>query len=107
MGIYIPGMEIPKNCAECPCEYYECMLLGKDAEEIMQYFKGDKRHPDCPLVPVPDHNDRLIDVGEFEVVSYKGIPDGYEDTFDDGVLWMCEKIDATETIIPAEPPKEE
>ena len=29
-----------------------------------------------------------------EVVTYQGIPNGYNDKFDDGVQWMLEQIDA-------------
>ena len=63
MSVIVVGMKMPKNCAECPCERYECLLLDKDAEDIMQYFTGDKRHPDCPLIDLPPHGD-LIDRDE-------------------------------------------
>ena len=43
---------------------------------------------------------RLIDADAFEVVAYKGIPEGYNDTFGDGVDWILEKIDRQPTIEP-------
>lgn len=43
---------------------------------------------------------RLIDADVFEVVAYKGIPEGYNDTFGDGVDWILEKIDRQPTIVP-------
>ena len=37
MGVYIKGMEMPKNCLECPLVV--CLSVESD----------------CPLVPVPPH----------------------------------------------------
>ena len=45
MGIYLPNMEMPKNCLECPLVV--CLSVESD----------------CPLVPVPSHGD-LIDRDE-------------------------------------------
>lgn len=61
MSILIKDMELPRNCEVCPLNFYECALLEKSSEEIMQYFGGDSRHPDCPLVEVPTPHGRLID----------------------------------------------
>ena len=62
MAILIKGMEMPKNCAYCPCEHYECGLMGDEHNgvDVTTYFEGDKRHPGCPLIKVPPHG-RLID----------------------------------------------
>ena len=102
MSVLIRGMNLPKNCDECPCYYEtegawrnECEVLGKE------YIASENRPEWCPLIELPPHG-RLIDAWEFEVVGYKGTHDGYKDTFDDGVLWMCEKIDEAPTIIPAD-----
>lgn len=73
MSILIKGMNMPKNCAECPCEHYECMLLEKDAEDIMPYFTGDKRHPDCPLIELPPHG-RLVDADALLASNFGGEP---------------------------------
>lgn len=61
-GIYITGMEMPKNCRECileqPFANYSCAITGKS------YSWGLSGRPsDCPLFHVPDHG-RLID-GDF------------------------------------------
>ena len=45
MGIYLPNMEMPKNCLECPLVV--CLSVESD----------------CPLVSVPSHGD-LIDRDE-------------------------------------------
>lgn len=62
MSILIKGMEMPENCAYCPCEHYECGLMGDEHNgvDVTAYFEGDKRHPNCPLIEVPKHGD-LID----------------------------------------------
>lgn len=60
MAILIKGMEMPKNCYDCPLEhlsenYYGdvmsrwCPLMYKESTED---YDG-QRHPDCPLVEVP------------------------------------------------------
>lgn len=45
MSVLIKGMEMPKNCHECPLLYVTSLCDG---------FK------DCPIVPIPPHG-RLID----------------------------------------------
>lgn len=49
MGVYVNGMEMPKNCGGCP-------LRASCVHRIYM----EERPPDCPLVPVPPHG-RLID----------------------------------------------
>ena len=49
MGVYIKGMEMPRNCQECQFWLFE----------IEKCRFADVK-PDCPLVAVPDHGD-LID----------------------------------------------
>ena len=43
---------------------------------------------------------RPIDADVFEVVTYTEFPEGYSDTFGDGVDWILEKIDRQPTIEP-------
>ena len=69
MSILIKGMEMPKNCNECPLHFYEgqgicsCRALPAiDDDEILKPWK--KKRKDCPLVQVPPHGD-LIDVEAF------------------------------------------
>ena len=72
MGVYIPGMEMPKGCYNCQlkmdcyeCEGLNCFCLplfrqigdGMGNVELPK----DKREDDCPLVPVPPHG-RLGDL---------------------------------------------
>ena len=88
MGIYIPNEPMPKNCAFCPVEHYDCPLLGEDEKgwgiDVTAYFDGNERHPDCPLVEVKPHG-RLIDadalLAKFEVDESSCDAHGQDFTF--------------------------
>ena len=41
---------------------------------------------------------RYIDSEKFDCVAFKGIPDGYKDTFADGVLYALNRIDEQPTV---------
>lgn len=65
MSILIKGMQIPKNCKECPLE----QIYGRDGEVAKcpltkkissSYLASETRMSDCPLVELPSHG-RLID----------------------------------------------
>lgn len=59
MGIYIPNMEMPKNCTFCE------MWHNIDCHPY-QGISPPKSRPDhCPLISVPPHG-RLIDADAFE-----------------------------------------
>ena len=64
--ILIKGMEIPKNCGECPfifsswgIEYY-CHLA--ESSTSAEYVEREKM-TNCPLIELPPHG-RLIDADE-------------------------------------------
>lgn len=76
MGIYIKGMEMPKDCRECEMQaYYSSgttfckstdMILAEDYKPI----QFDGRPKWCPLVEVSKPHRRLIeapDVSEYDV----------------------------------------
>lgn len=63
MGIYLPNMEMPKNCEAC---------------ELAKHFDGYQENDcpfnafsyyDCPLIPVPPHG-RLIDANALRAKMY-------------------------------------
>ena len=77
-GIYIKGMEMPSGCEHCyfllDCGIC-CMLMAADCKHkaVGEYrWDENERHPDCPLIPVPDHG-RLIDADALEdmIEKYK------------------------------------
>lgn len=99
-GIYIHGMEMP--------DYgYVCLKVFASGEVIMtKEHRGTLiitgiREKVGTAIPVPEHGD-LKDVSPFDILSWKGIPDGYENTFSDGVHWLAEKLDAAPVVIPAD-----
>ena len=62
MSVLIKGMQIPKNCAECPVA-----LSGKYCrinQTYTTYIKLPFRPDHCPLVELPEHHGRLIDEQE-------------------------------------------
>lgn len=58
MAVLIKGMEMPYNCwdcsllnaSSCPCKNYSSAL---------EYTTN--RHPNCPLIEIPEPHGRLID----------------------------------------------
>ena len=104
-GVYIP-MEMPTGCDTCPFEHFgDC--YGAKAKRIMDIDEEvalGVRHTDCPLVPVPDHGE-LIDRGFADVLSWRDGEHGT--TFDDGVMFVLDKLDDAPTIIPADPADKE
>lgn len=60
----IKGLATPHCCLECSMFnpiYYggECKFLGGFAFD--EFAFGEERHPDCPLLPLPDGYGDLID----------------------------------------------
>ena len=67
MGIYIKGMQMPKNCHSCPmCLMRFCQAGDRELSE-QETRPNAKRPEDCPLIPVPPHG-RLID--ETDVINH-------------------------------------
>ena len=90
-GIYIPGMEMPKEDGAL------CIIIHHDGK-VCHFFdlQGERI---ATAVPVPEHGD-LIDKSGVEVLSWT---DGeYGSTFEDGVLFVLDKLDELPVIIPAE-----
>lgn len=116
MGVYIKGMEMPKYCRDCACyyhrvdaEYYDyevCRASGTifnyGYSKVTNYIDPfNQRLDTCPLVPVPPHGD-LIDRDMLKNKKIAINYDEWDDTFDDGLLFVMEQIDNAATVIPAE-----
>ena len=108
MSILIKGMEMPKNCFDCPCYhhkvddgYYDYEICGASGTVFNDGYSSVTGHKDhivpfkerldnCPLVPVPPHGP-LVDT--LDVIN--AFPDGY--------VFTNEQARAlTNYIIPAE-----
>lgn len=116
MGVYIKGMEMPKNCAECPCRMIgytkdHCNVLGKFIDFVVG---SEGRREDCPLIEIPPHG-RLIDADalmkEFEKAENTMAEHGQEyscsfmsSSQEISTEWYVveEMVDNSPTIIPAD-----
>ena len=62
-GIYIADMKVPDCCFHCPPDLataVKCVRTRRFVPTWEHHTIQDGRHPDCPLVAVPDH-ERLVD----------------------------------------------
>lgn len=64
MSVLIKGMEMPKNCYDCPLAGdFKCNLMPSVPALCKEYdmaVQNEKRLNNCPLVEIPPHG-RLID----------------------------------------------
>ncbi len=99
MSILIRGMEMPTSCLDCPLtdgHSASCLITKQSV-----YFFVNKRHNDCPLVPVSPHGDLigrewLIDIALHLMNTAKN------DDIANGVKWLLQYIIDAPTIIEAE-----
>ena len=94
MGVYIKGMEMPKNCGGCP-------LRASCVHRIYLEYRPDY----CPLIGIPPHG-RLIDADAIEKKSDLTIANmaDWESIVDavNNIINCWELIKNAPTIIPAE-----
>lgn len=70
MSVLIKGMQMPKNCSDCPLNYdmMSCMITGtrwwSDTMVLMDFDCQESCLYDCPLVELPEHHGDLVDVNE-------------------------------------------
>lgn len=55
MSILIKGMKMPDSC-------YHCKIAESCGHYIANYT--NRRHPDCPLIALPNKHGRLVDADE-------------------------------------------
>ena len=60
MSILIRGMEMPKNCKDCPFSDHEAWCLIPGSWKERYYCPEDERSEHCPLIELPPHSD-LVD----------------------------------------------
>ena len=97
MGVYIKGMEMPKNCIDCAFGWNGwCHRINSRA-----FVEVDMRRHDCPLIEIPPHGD-LID--RDELLSQYGGPIWTAKTdYAEGLRDVVADIKNAPTIIEAEP----
>lgn len=115
MSILIKGMEMPTSCYKCPLRRRDGMDIvcpvAHERFSVADVNILDYRLDNCPLVPVPEPHGRLIEsvelYGRAEDIKTKAMsvcdkPQSWQF----GVFWAIEQIEAAltnaPTIIPAE-----
>lgn len=105
MSILIKGMEMPKNCSDCPLNYDQmaCIVTGtrwwSDTMVLMNFDSDKERLHDCPLVELPPHG-RLGDLDELKSKFRHG--EGNSDVDSAWISTIRRFITQAETIIEAE-----
>ena len=106
MSIIIKGMEMPKNCNDCPLNYDQmaCKVTGtrwwSDTMVLMGFDSDKERLYDCPLVEIPTPHGRLGDLDKLNIHDISPV-DGF------CVMGVTEEdIELAETVIEAEGEKD-
>ena len=74
MSLYIKGLDMPKDCFECPFKVSNGIISGKRIEfecvangyTTLDDYQYDDKPSDCPLVEIPTPHGRLIDENELQ-----------------------------------------
>lgn len=93
MGVYIPGMEMPKSCRECRFDRGGWCYATDRVDNRTRFVTHDAKQKWCPLIPVPEHG-RLIDAEEFKTHFWEK-----QAYFTERIY---QKLDMMPTIIPAD-----
>ena len=69
MSLLIRGMDLPSDCWSCKCkrgsgDMYFCSIMKGDGSITCVEDYVESRHPNCPLIGLPDKHGRLIDADE-------------------------------------------
>ena len=102
MSILIKGMEMPKNCMECPL--YNGVGCKATNRMFAMFYNVAIRRDDCPLIELPPHG-RLIDADAL----INAVPKAEADIFENCRYCTCldseqikDLINDAPTIIEAE-----
>lgn len=72
MSVLIKGMQIPKNCSDCPLNYdmMACIVTGTCfwSDTLMDFDCQESRLYDCPLVEIPKTHGRLVDADKLMAI---------------------------------------
>ena len=107
MSVLIRGMEMPKNCTECPFfiksnspkyPFVDCKLIGR----LGSIFNCIDIPVDCPLVEIHTHHGRLIDADALNDMINRSYPMTDRIDVHNGYAICQEMIKQLPTIIEAE-----
>ena len=77
VSVLVKGMEMPKNCNDCPLNYdsIDCMVADIALREKGggDFLFEHERSSNCPLISIPRHG-RLIDADKITEHKYATIP---------------------------------
>ena len=113
MSVLIKGMEMPKECRECPMMDYGtmtgetyCEVNGKTLAESYRTIEFDGRPDWCPLVTLPEKHGRLIDADVlmdiFADRLAKAVRYGIDSAVAGAVSGAMKLLDVQPTMIEAE-----
>ena len=99
MGVYIKGMEMPKECRKCRFEVRGYCVASDRMDNRTRFVDDAPKKAWCPFIPVPPHG-RLIDADVF----FKFVEDKYKNARGDARKAYSDVLDlicAAGDIIPA------
>lgn len=73
MSILIKGIDMPKDCDECPMRQINlayCQLMHESTSHYLSGKEIQGRPNFCPLVEIPTPHGRLIDSNKLEAMMY-------------------------------------
>ena len=105
MSVIVKGMEMPKNCYDCPFirasfagDYY-CAKGKGDEDDLKKVY--NRRMNDCPLIEIPTPHGRLIDADKLLEKAYWDYNEATHDYNNFKIVSEYEIADAP-TVIEAE-----
>lgn len=110
MGVYLPNVDMPKNCFDCKLCYdaFYCKVLeigfydDRDKEYRQEGFDPETaRLQGCPLVSVPAHGD-LVDRAEMRGIAISLLDKAVTDQEANAIREMWSRLGQMPVYIPEE-----
>ena len=114
MSVIVRGMNMPKNCSDCPLNYDQmsCSVTGtgwwSDTMVLMDFDSCKERLHNCPLIDIPTPHGRLGDLNAlWDRMSKYSDNEGAKMPYGDNDFMIhrdsaCELIEDAPTVIEAE-----
>lgn len=106
MGVFIEGMEMPKQCGGCPfmfsswgIEYY-CSVTKSS---ISAKYVGREKMTNCPLIDIPTPHGRLGDLDALQEQIKLSVQDAHMSVlWKQGMAYAHGLIEASKAVIKSE-----